>query len=72
MIKGATINPYTVLRAVEEIDRRQLDYEAAHSMEDDMRAEVLRHIAQGTANNPQACARAALATDHLDFPRYCA
>lgn len=47
------------------------DDEAAHSMEDDLRDEVLREIAKGSA---EACqlAKEVLKTSKIDFARWCA
>lgn len=47
------------------------DYEAAHGREDQLHAKVLRAIADG-APNAAELAEAALKTEAIDFPRYCA
>ena len=67
-----SINPYWVLQQVELLKQFVGDFEAAHSMEDELHSAVLGHIANGTANRPEDCARAALTTEKLEFPRYCA
>lgn len=47
------------------------DHESLHSMEDDLRADVLRAIANGSPDAVEL-ARIALETDDLDFSRWCA
>lgn len=57
--------------AVDEIRRHLHDDEVAHSMEDDLRRDALKAIAEG-AENAEEIARIALSTDELDFERWCA
>jgi hypothetical protein len=59
-----------VLRRVEEIRSIASDDSTAHLEEDNLREEVLQAIADGVCDNPQACARAALTTEDIDFARY--
>lgn len=54
-----------------EIEAAAHDPESAHSLEDELREQVLQTIADGCAD-PQALARAALKTRELDFERWCA
>lgn len=61
---------------VSEVDERvgdvaavSHDSERAHNREDHMRRDVLRAIADG-APDPAALARAALATESIDFERW--
>lgn len=46
------------------------DDETAHVREDELRAEVLRAIADDDCDDPAGCARAALKTEALDFSRW--
>jgi hypothetical protein len=55
---------------VEEIRSIASDDSTAHLEEDNLREEVLQAIADGVCDNPQACARAALTTEDIDFARY--
>lgn len=48
------------------------DPEAAHSLEDSLRAAILSAIATGDCEDPKAVAAAALESDALPFPRWCA
>ena len=48
------------------------DDEAAHGEEDRMREEVLQAIADGTCEDPKACAAEALKSSDLNFARWCA
>jgi len=57
---------------IEQIKACGRDYEAAHAAEDRLYVELLGAIAEGKCRNPKACAKAALATQKMDFPRYCA
>jgi hypothetical protein len=65
------ITAAAVLRRVEEIRRRRGDPEVAHTMEDELRADVLAAIADG-AENPRELASAALETSKIEFARWCA
>ena len=58
--------------AVEKIRAMAGDAEVAHGAEDGLWSDVLRAIADGTAEDPQAMARAALETVNIDFARWCA
>ena len=60
---------------IKEIRRRGIDErddEAAHGEEDDLRADVLRYIAEAAPEPFAELARLALSTDDLDFSRWCA
>lgn len=60
-----------VLSLVAEIASVADDAEVAHDREDGLWASVLTAIADGSAD-PAGLARAALKTQDLDFPRWCA
>lgn len=57
--------------AVAAIDQASGDPETAHGLEDDLRRDVLRAIANG-APDGAALAAAALQTEEFDFDRWCA
>lgn len=46
--------------------------EAAHIAEDQLHADVLAAIAAGLCEDPRGCARAALQSSTITFPRGCA
>lgn len=46
------------------------DSETAHALEDSLRADVLRAIADGSCFDASECARLAVSTAELDFPRW--
>jgi hypothetical protein len=48
------------------------DSKAAHQIEDCLFVDILRAIARGECDDPQACAALALASRVYDFPRVCA
>lgn len=48
------------------------DHEASHGTEDYLRYEVLKAIANGECEDPQACAKEAIRTEDFDFERWCA
>ena len=48
------------------------DDESAHGAEDDLYADVLQSIADGTCEDPKAVARIVLQTKALTFARWCA
>lgn len=66
------MNIEDVFRKLSEIADVVGDYEAAHSREDDLYYDLLKAIAAGECDDPEACARVAISSKHLDFPRYCA
>ena len=55
---------------VERIASLSHDPEAAHIAEDQLYRDVLKSIAEGICNDPAGCARAALKTGDLGFPRW--
>ena len=58
---------------VAEIDAIKNDDERAHSMEDDLYADVLNDIAEGMSGRcAAALAAEALKTVRIDFARWCA
>jgi len=61
-----------VKAAVAAVERVGGDDEQAHSQEDDLHLAVLTAIAEGTCEDPQACAKEAIKTVALDFARWCA
>lgn len=58
-----------VTEGVEKMRAMAADSEAAHAQEDRLRAAVLRAIANGRCDDPQACAAEALETDKIRFTR---
>lgn len=66
------MTPDDVDSAFYDIANCSQDDEKAHGMEDKLHVAVLKAIADGTAENPQECARRALKTCDLDFARWCA
>lgn len=62
---------HEVQRRVVEISVASYDDEKAHCLDDQLRADVLRAIANG-ASDAAELAAAALATDALGFVRWCA
>lgn len=60
-----------VAERVEKIRAEADDPETAHSWEDRLHQDVLRAIKNGAAN-PDLLAGAALATESIRFPRWCA
>lgn len=61
-----------VAKRVQNIRDARDDDEAAHEMEDKLRADLLTAIANGSCEHPRECARAALAASEIDFARWCA
>ena len=57
---------------VEQIRLSAGDDEAAHSMEDSLREDLLQAIAHGTCEDPRECAIEALKTNAIEFERWCA
>ncbi|QDP58768.1 MAG: hypothetical protein GOVbin1573_55 [Prokaryotic dsDNA virus sp.] len=64
--------PDDVLARLDEIRRSIGDPEGAHSLEDKLRGDLLRAIATEHCSDPMECARLAMTSDALDFPRWCA
>lgn len=56
--------------SLREIEDASSDYEAAHSMEDDLREDVLREIADGNPLSVEL-AKLVLTSSEIDFVRYC-
>lgn len=48
------------------------DDEIAHGEEDQLYADLLQAIADGSCDDPQACAAEALKTKNMEFVRWCA
>jgi len=61
-----------VRKRVAEIKASAGDAEKAHRLENELHFDVLNAIAASTCEDPAACARAALKTRLIDFPRWCA
>jgi hypothetical protein len=57
---------------VERIARVTDDDEAAHVLEDELRAWVLKAIASGRCDDPKGCCEEALRTETFKFARWCA
>ena len=58
-----------VKATLDSIRGKTKDWEAAHSMEDALFADVLRAIAKGKCSDPKAIAKAALKSLDIDFKR---
>ncbi len=65
------MTPSMVRDRVEQIRLKAGDDEAAHSMEDSLRDDVLKAIAYG-APEPESLAYEALKTSEIEFARWCA
>ena len=61
-----------VVERVKAISERADDAEVAHSMEDGLYRDVLAAISAFDCEDPVLCARAALRSTELNFPRWCA
>ncbi len=59
------------LRRIMELATFQ-SHEVAHIAEDQLHADVLAAIADGTCDDPKACASAALKSERIPFDRGCA
>jgi hypothetical protein len=59
-----------VLAKVEVIRGLAGDAESAHAEEDSLHMHVLAAIADGSCVEPELCAKAALSTMLIDFPRW--
>lgn len=57
---------------IEDIKAVVADAERAHSLEDSLYEDILRAIATDRCDDPKGCAAAALSTQDIDFPRWCA
>jgi hypothetical protein len=71
-LKSGSVKPADIEAIVDRIGKMAHDPEAAHALEDDLRAEVLRVISDRRTLYPAACADAALATECFGFARWCA
>lgn len=72
LMKGEKLTVEDVKARVEEIRRIAVDDEVAHSTEDDLHQNVLSAIAEGSCDDPAACAKEALKTRDIKFARWCA
>lgn len=61
-----------VEQAIEEIKLMKDDYEKAHAMEDELRANILEHIATNYIGEVAAIASLGLSTRNIEFERWCA
>jgi hypothetical protein len=66
------LTPERVRAAVEHIRAISGDAESAHNEEDELYRVVLQAIADRSCAAPEECARLALETAGIDFPRWCA
>lgn len=64
------MNVEEIKARIREIEAAKEDNETAHVMESDLRHDVLRAIADGTALDPSRCAEEALKTDDVKFERW--
>lgn len=55
-----------------QIRSERLDAEVAHSLEDSLHQLLLASIAEGTCEDPVECAKLALTSQQISFPRWCA
>lgn len=58
-----------VTKAVKYLESIKRDFETAHALEDELYANVLRSIADGSAEDPAKMASEALKSDQVDFYR---
>ena len=66
------MTPNKVKRYLKAIRLAAPDPEHAHDLEDKMRGAILEAISRGRCDDPEECARIALTSDEIDFPRWCA
>lgn len=68
------MKPEDVKLRLEDIRSASGDPECAHGLEDRLRADVLKAIMRGKVKRKdiEAVCRLALATDNIEFPRWCA
>lgn len=66
------MNLKDVKDAVKRVKNLAGDPEGAHCTEDDLYRELLASIADGSCEDPAKCAKEALKTRKIDFPRWCA
>lgn len=66
------MTPADIHKRVRVIMDLRGDPEAAHAREDDLYRDVLGAIALGECDEPAECAAAALDSQQIVFPRYCA
>ncbi len=59
-------------KAVAKIREIKRDDEAAHSLEDQLRENFIRHVARCGDKNLREMAEAVLKTGEIDFHRWCA
>ena len=64
------MTPETIQQAVDYIRAVQDDPEEAHNAEDQLHQAVLAAIAGGLVDDPAECARVALTTAEMTFPRW--
>lgn len=64
--------PQDISDGVNEIRLALGDPERAHVLEDRLCWALLDHIAEGTCRNTKECARRALTSREINFPRWCA
>jgi hypothetical protein len=64
------MNLLDVSRLLQEIRNCAGDAEIAHSLEDELHEKVLDAIASGKCGDPAGCAKLALTSKEIDFPRW--
>jgi hypothetical protein len=57
---------------VGRVKARVSDPEVAHGLEDELRDDLLKALAEGRVSDPAAAAQIALETNNFNFPRWCA
>ena len=61
-----------IKQRVQRIEQAKCDYECAHSMEDQLMQDFIKHVAAKGSPKLKEMAREVLKTEDIDFPRYCA
>lgn len=69
---GARLTVQTIAAAVEKIEAAKDDDEGAHEMEDRLRAEFIRHVAETAGGELAEMARAVMKTEEIRLCRWCA
>lgn len=64
------MTPNDIKQRVNTIKAIELDCEAAHTHEDRLYLELLQAIANGTCDDPRACAAEAIKSQDVDFIRH--
>ena len=57
---------------LDEIKNKTWDFEVAHSLEDDLMLNFIKHVAEHGDEELAEMATEVLKSQEIDFPRYCA